>query len=442
MLLGSSACTSLLGDDFTVTSTPVVNCAEDPTACINDHGTTQCVAGACTPVCAAGYETCDNNPANGCETELKSDVNHCGKCNQRCVGAHANMVCQSFKCELVSCEPGWADCNADPADGCEVNVSADKNNCGACGNICENTHGQTNCVANQCVPSCAFGFSDCDGTPSNGCETDTNLSPAHCGKCGNAVNPDQTCSGGQSVLASLCPSTNRDCNKDLVSDGCEVNVQADVLHCGACDVQCKSGEFCGLATCKSCVFLSEDFQSATSGWQVEGPWEIAGAKAGGGGPCTAASTPCGDPDPAMDHSTSADNGVAGVVIGGNYTTASPGPYYLTSPSMDLRGSGGVTLSFWRWLNSDAAPFIINSVEAFDGDAWKVVWSSPTGTTTQFVATEWTRFEYDLTPFRNSDDAKNASFRVRFGFAVGRAGAYIKSGWSLDDVLIRKTECGP
>jgi len=150
---------------------------------------------------------------------------------------------------------------------------------------------------------------------------------------------------------------------------------------------------------------------------------------------------CGSPDPALDQSPTADNGLAGVAIGANYATAAAGPFYLTSPEFDLRASGTVNLVFWRWLNSDAAPFIVNSVEAFDGTAWQVVWSSPTGTTMPFLATEWTRVEHDLTPFKNTDDAKNAAFRLRFGFAVGRPEAFYYAGWNIDDIRVERSACG-
>src|SRR5512145_524257 len=48
--------------------------------CINPHGVTSCVSGGCVPACSSGYDDCDGTPENGCETDLSSDPNHCGRC--------------------------------------------------------------------------------------------------------------------------------------------------------------------------------------------------------------------------------------------------------------------------------------------------------------------------------------------------------------------------
>jgi hypothetical protein len=42
------------------------------------------------------------------------------------------------------------------------------------------------CVLGACGSICAAGFADCDGDSTNGCEVDTRSSDAHCGRCGNA----------------------------------------------------------------------------------------------------------------------------------------------------------------------------------------------------------------------------------------------------------------
>jgi secreted trypsin-like serine protease len=54
------------------------------------------------------------------------------------------------------------------------------------------------CRDNRCdhqvesTPACLFGFTDCDGDPSNGCESNT-LGASHCGACGAACDSGEAC---------------------------------------------------------------------------------------------------------------------------------------------------------------------------------------------------------------------------------------------------------
>ena len=48
-----------------------------------------CALGACD----GSYGNCDGNPANGCETDLRTTVTSCGACGRACAFAHAG----SFK---------------------------------------------------------------------------------------------------------------------------------------------------------------------------------------------------------------------------------------------------------------------------------------------------------------------------------------------------------
>jgi len=68
--------------------------------------------------------------------DLLSDVNHCGACGNRCtVTPHANTSCQNGFC-VTECAPGWDDCDGDISNGCETNTSLNPRHCGACGNRC------------------------------------------------------------------------------------------------------------------------------------------------------------------------------------------------------------------------------------------------------------------------------------------------------------------
>lgn len=84
-----------------------------------------CAAGACktgcssTQPCPNAGETCCGSTCN----DLTSDVSACGTCGTACPQApNATPVCNAGKCEMGSCAAGFADCNQNPADGCEHNV--------------------------------------------------------------------------------------------------------------------------------------------------------------------------------------------------------------------------------------------------------------------------------------------------------------------------------
>lgn len=47
--------------------------------------------------------------------------------------------------------------------------------------------------------SCERGWADCDGNPANGCEADLTL-PQHCGTCQFVCLENETCSGGLSGI--------------------------------------------------------------------------------------------------------------------------------------------------------------------------------------------------------------------------------------------------
>lgn len=72
-------------------------------ACENPNGDTTCVDGACVPQCAGGYDDCDGNPGNGCETDLGSDDEHCGACNAACPAEDGIPVCEARECK-VGCD--------------------------------------------------------------------------------------------------------------------------------------------------------------------------------------------------------------------------------------------------------------------------------------------------------------------------------------------------
>ena len=168
------------------------------------------------------------------------------------------------------------------------------------------------------------------------------------------------------------------------------------------------------------VYFSESFANNAAGWTLGTEWQIGAAAASGG-------QNYGNPDPAADACGITGGGVAGVVIGGNASTAPHGFRYIESPVINTAGAAPLWLSFDRFLNSDWTPFMNNVVEVFDGTFWLQIWQS--GGTPSVQDSAWGRQTFDVTAFANGN------FRVRFGFNITNLGVFTVSSWNLDNVVV-------
>lgn len=84
-----------------------------------------------------------------------------------------------------ACAAGHLDCNGDPRGGCETDTSNDTANCGACANSCPSApNALPTCSAGACGVTCLAHFGDCDGQPQNGCEDDLSTDSKNCSLCG------------------------------------------------------------------------------------------------------------------------------------------------------------------------------------------------------------------------------------------------------------------
>jgi hypothetical protein len=174
------------------------------------------------------------------------------------------------------------------------------------------------------------------------------------------------------------------------------------------------------------VYFSEDFSDNSAGWNLGPSWAI--------GP-TVMSAPtgsCGGGDPAADHSPTADNGVAGAVLGGNVTQTVSGPFYLTSPVFNTAGQPSVFLEYWRWLHSDYPNFMIDHVDVWNGSAWITIWTNPGGTVVNDLV--WTKMSHNISAYAN------ANMQVRFSYEIGSSGVYLCAGWNVDDIVVASAAC--
>ena len=152
----------------------------------------------------------------------------------------ATGYCKAAVCNPV-CAAGFLDCNAGMAnDGCEANPQTDVANCGGCGRSCAAVH-LAACVAGACSGACNAGFGDCNSNKlADGCEINLNTDVMHCGACPTTCSTNNltpTCIGG--VCGGTCTVGHVNCNNDL-SDGCESDPLVDVKNCGGCGNMCSS----------------------------------------------------------------------------------------------------------------------------------------------------------------------------------------------------------
>jgi cysteine-rich repeat protein len=118
---------------------------------INTDGCVACQPPKCGDGFVQNGEQCDDG------NQLSSDACTTACSNAKCGDGYVytgvevcdgnqvpNGQCSACK---IACNPGRADCNASPGDGCEVDTSSDKNNCGGCGKSC----GAGQCKNGSCM---------------------------------------------------------------------------------------------------------------------------------------------------------------------------------------------------------------------------------------------------------------------------------------------------
>lgn len=193
--------------------------------CSNGQGTFSCA-------CIAPWADCDGNPANGCEADTDTDPLACGGCTLACTQANVNVVCVAGACG-GACKEGFGDCNgAASADGCEVSLWTDLNNCGACGRDCGGPVCAKCGTGKPCDKASDCASLVCGGSPSV-CQAPT---------CSDGVlngwETDLDCGGSAcDALQSLCThgmgcATHADCAAGNCADGkCAIVALADDATC-------------------------------------------------------------------------------------------------------------------------------------------------------------------------------------------------------------------
>ena len=232
-----------------------------------------CAPGA-PELCNLYDDNCDGVIDEGFDTT--HDPLNCGGCGVVCTPPHAFATCEASVCGLSTCDVGWHDLNANPADGCEyrctetatddtlcdlrdndcdgltdedVQFDTDPLNCGTCGHVCRFSRSTATCAAGTCaIDACLPGFYDADGVSTNGCEyactpavpavevcngRDDNCDhvidegdPGGGGTCGSTIGACAvgleaciagavTCTGGVSPSTETCNGVDDDCDGEV-----------------------------------------------------------------------------------------------------------------------------------------------------------------------------------------------------------------------------------
>ncbi len=123
--------------------------------------------------------------------------------------------------------------------GCDAAVETDPANCGACGAACPTrANAAPSCARGLCDITCTSGFADCNRRAMDGCESDMSADVLNCGACGRRCSFEggtARCVAGQCQLVSCTAFGYRDC--DGSGSGC-VNTSTSTLHCGGCGRPC------------------------------------------------------------------------------------------------------------------------------------------------------------------------------------------------------------
>lgn len=225
------------------TSTDIYNCGGCNEPCpFGVNGSATCTGGSCGIECSQGFADCNQGLLDGCEIKLSDDGNNCGACGAACEAPNAFGGCEMSTCTVGLCKQGFADCNGEIPDGCESNIGDDASHCGGCGNLCTPPdHSVPTCIAGACAfGPCETGYTNCNALAVDGCEVNTGADPFNCGTCGTTCpstpNAQPGCANGVCAVGTCTPGYD-DCDNSIWS-GCETELATNVLHCGACGNAC------------------------------------------------------------------------------------------------------------------------------------------------------------------------------------------------------------
>jgi hypothetical protein len=218
-------------------------------------------------VCHGGTTICDQSGTafGPCSGQVTPSAEVCDGLDNNCDGQVDNLApnacgtlpngaaaCINGACMLSQCSFGFADCDGNPSNGCEVNTTSDIRNCGACNNACAvPANGSASCTAGACAVICNSGFTF-NGTS---CQPSTLAIGVACvsnSQCGSGSCVDGVCcSTACNGLCQACSSSKKGGGADGVCGPIAAGTNPDNECAAQSPATCGTNGFCnGAGACQ------------------------------------------------------------------------------------------------------------------------------------------------------------------------------------------------
>jgi hypothetical protein len=149
------------------------------------------------------------------------------------------------------CESGFKACDGECVSKSDPEYGCGSKTCQPCvlpdaTSICDSD--------GECaVAACVGRHEDCNRNSEDGCEVNLDTDVDHCGACDapacEVAGAIPACARGECAIRK-CRDGFKDCNRDS-QDGCEVNVREDPNNCGACATVCADAGACQDGGCSN-----------------------------------------------------------------------------------------------------------------------------------------------------------------------------------------------